>query len=206
MRRLSSVMLFGFILLASCNDARKPNDSNFRKAINQHLQNHGQACIWLGQTFPINVSEAQQKLNYGIGTQMAVLEQAALVHSVDTVANIAGIFGGSTQQHVRRYEPTEVGKKYLRQTQAVLSRTSGFCYGTKTVDSIIRWTEPTALGPANQTEITYTYKIYDLAAWSKRPDIQNEFGDVRATVNNMSKTSETVGLQLTNKGWEVATP
>jgi hypothetical protein len=206
MRSLPYVILSGFILLASCNDARKPSDSNFRNVINQYLQNHGQACIWLGQTFPINVSEAQQKLNYGIGTQMSVLERAALVRSIDAVTNIPRIFGGSTQQHVRRYEPTEAGNKYLRQTQAVLSQTSGFCYGTKTVDSIISWTAPATSGPAKQTEITYTYKIDDLAAWAKRPDIQSEFGDVRVTVNNISKTNETVGLQLTNKGWEVPTP
>jgi hypothetical protein len=203
MRRLSYAMLGGIMVIAACNDARKPNDSNFRSAIDQYLQSHGEACTWFGQPFPIDISESQHKLAFGIAPQMAVLEQAGLVHSIDTVATIPGIFGGSRRQHVKRYEPTETGKQYLRQSDVALSQAIGFCYGAKTVDSIINWTEPTAFGPATQTEVTYTYKIPDLAAWAKRADIQNEFGDVRAVVNGISKTNESVGLQLTKQGWEV---
>ena len=107
---------------------------------------------------------------------------------------------------MRRYEPTEEGKKYLEQVRAVLGESAGFCYGDKTVDAIVKWTEPVTLGSYSQTEVTYTYKIADLAPWAERPDVQREFGDVRTIVNGISKSNEIVDLQLTNWGWEVPAP
>lgn len=62
------------------------------------------------------------------------------------------------------------------------------------------------MGAATQTEVTYTYKIADLATWAERSDVQREFGDVRTAVNGISKSNEIIGLQLTNRGWEVPAP
>lgn len=76
-------------------------------------------------------------------------------------------------------------------------------YGDKTVDSTVKWTEPVMKGAGSQSEITYTYKITNLAPWAERPDIQRKFGDVRTTVNGISKSNEIAELQLTNQGWEV---
>jgi hypothetical protein len=134
---------------------------------------------------------------------MAVLEEAGLVASSDTVTAIPSILGPGASRRVKRYEPTEAGKKYLQQVSAALGPSAGFCYGDKTVDSIIRWTEPMTMGSASQTEVTYTYKIVDLAPWAQRPDVQRAFGDVRTIVNGVSTVNETVELQLTNQGWEV---
>jgi hypothetical protein len=104
---------------------------------------------------------------------------------------------------VKRYEPTDAGRKYLRQVPAVLGQSAGFCYGDKTVDSIVKWTEPVTTGPYSQSEVTYTYKIANFAPWAERPDIQREFGDVRTVVNGVSKSNEIAGVQLTNQGWQV---
>lgn len=136
---------------------------------------------------------------------MEVLEQAGLVQWTDSVVTVPEIFGPSIQRHVKRYQPTTLGRQYLQQVQAPLGQSAGFCYGAKTVDSIIKWTEPTAIGPATQSEVTYTYKIPNLAPWAQRTDIQNQFGDIRATVAGISKTDELAGLQLTNHGWKVPT-
>jgi len=202
MRRSLYLIIVGLLLVGGCRNNRKPSETNLKNAIDRYLQSRGRACTWLGQPFPINVSAAQQKLTFGIAPQMAVLENAGLVQSVDTETNVPGIFGGATRQHVRRYEPTTDGKRYLRQTQAALTQSAGFCYGMKTVDSIVKWTEPTGDQPVSETEVTYTYKLSDLAPWAERPDIQNQFGDVRTTIGGTSKLKETITLQLTNKGWE----
>jgi hypothetical protein len=203
MRRFSLIFLACVVSLAACNDAKKPSDSNFRKAINQYLAKHGKACIWMGRPFPIDVSESEQKLQSGTGIQMTVLEAAGLVHSSDTVGATLGIFGPGTPRRVKRYEPTEAGNKYLQQVPGVLGQSAGFCYGDKTVDSIVKWTEPVTLGPYSQTEVTYTYKIVDPASWAERPDVQRAFSDIQTTVAGASKTTQIAGLQLTNKGWEV---
>jgi hypothetical protein len=203
MRSLSLFLLAGVVALTACDGARKSNDGNFRKAIDQYLAKHGKACTWIGRPFPVDVSEPDLKLQSEIGSQMAVLEAAGLVRSSDTVAATPGIFGPSAPRRVKRYEPTDEGKKYFQQVSVVLGQSAGFCYGDKTVDSIVKWTEPVTMGASSQTEVTYTYKIANLARWAKRSDVQREFGDVRSTVNGVSKSNEIAGLQLTNQGWEV---
>ncbi len=203
MRNFSLFLLAGVVALTACDSARKPSDANFRKAIDQYLAKRGKACTWVVGSFPADVSDSEQKLQSGAASQMAVLERAGLVHSSDTIAAAPGIFGPSAPRRVKRYEPTEEGKKYLQQVPGVLGQRTGFCYGDKTVDSIVKWTEPVTMGASSQTEVTYTYKIADLAPWAQRSDIQHQFGDVRATVDGISKTHEAAKLELTNQGWVV---
>jgi hypothetical protein len=202
MRRFFLIFLAGVVFLTACNDVKKPSENNFRKAINQYLERHEKACTWIGRPFPVDVSEPEQRLQPGTSAQMAVLEAAGLVRSSDTVAPTPGMFGPGVPRRVKRYEPTEAGKKYLQQVPGVLGQSAGFCYGDKAVDSIIKWTEPVTMGPYSQTEVTYTYKIVDPASWAERPDVQRAFSDIQTTVAGASKT-QIAGLQLTNKGWEV---
>ncbi|HEV2417011.1 MAG TPA: hypothetical protein VGX94_04350 [Terriglobia bacterium] len=206
MRFLSLVLIASLLPLAACNSVKEPSDANFRTAINQYLAKHGRACAWIGQAFPVDVSELEQKSQSGTGPEMAALEAAGLIRSSDTVALTPGIYSSSTPHQVKRYEPTAEGRKYFQQVAAVLGQSAGFCYGEKTVDAIVKWTEPVKTGPYSQTEVTYTYKIADLAPWAKRPDVQREFGDVRTTVAGISKSDEIIDLQLTNHGWEVPAP
>lgn len=203
MRRFFLISLAGAVFLTACNDVKKPSDDNFRTAITQYLEKQGKACTWIGRPFPVDVSEPEQRLQSGTGAKLAVLEAAGLVHSSDTVAATPGILGPGAPRRVKRYEPTEAGKKYLQQVPGVLGQSAGFCYGDKTVDSIVKWTVPVTMGAGSQSEVTYTYKISNLAPWVERPDVQREFGDVRATVGGISKSNEIAGLQLTNQGWEV---
>jgi len=206
MRRLSLTLFAGILFLTACSNPKTPNDDNFRKAINQYLQAHGQACTWIGQGFPVDISETRLNSGFGIDSKMAVLERAGLVQSTAAVVRVPEVFGPSIQRHVRRYQPTNAGKQYLQQTQAALGQTAGFCYGTKAVDSIVKWTQPAVIGPATQSEVTYTYTITNLAPWAQRPDIQDQFGDIRTTIAGISKANELAGLQLTNRGWEVPIP
>ncbi len=203
MRKLTLIFLGGVVSPTACNDTKKPNESNFRMAVNQYLAKNGKACTWIGRPFPADVSESEQKLQSGMSSLMATLETAGLVRSSDTVAATPGIFGPGAPRRVKRYEPTDAGRKYLQQVPAVLGQSAGFCYGDKTVDSIVKWTEPVTTGPYSQSEVTYTYKIANLAPWAERPDVQREFGDVRTVVNGVSKSNEIAGVQLTNQGWEV---
>jgi hypothetical protein len=158
MRRISLIFLVGVVFLTACDNAKKPSDGNFRKAINQYLERHGKACTWIGRPFPIDVSESEQKLQSGTGAQMAVLEAAGLVRSSDTVAPTPGILGQGAPRRVKRYQPTEAGKKVLQQIPGIFGQSAGFCYGDKTVDSIVKWTEPVSMGAGSQSEVTYTYK------------------------------------------------
>jgi len=206
MRRVFIISIAGLLFLAACSDIRKPSDANFTKAINQYLAKHGQACASIGQMFPVDVPESDQGDQYGIGSQMAALEQAGLVHSSNIVAAAPGVLRPGARHPLKRYELTDEGGKYFRLVPGIFGKTGSFCYGQKTVDSIVKWTEPMTVGAYSQSEVTYTYKLLDLAGWAERPDVQRVFSDIRGTVNGASKADEIAGLQLTNKGWDVPVP
>jgi hypothetical protein len=207
MRHFYLVSIAGLLFLAACNDAKKPSEANFTKAIDQYLTKHGEACTVIGRPFPIDVPESEQRLQSGTGLEMAALEQAGLLQSSSTTAVVHGMLdalrGSTPLQPVRRYELTTEGKKYFQQVPGTFAQTNGLCYGQKTVDAIVKWTEPVTAGASSQTEVTYTYKIVNLAGWAERPDVQRAFPIIQSTLAGASKTTEIAGLQLTNKGWEV---
>jgi hypothetical protein len=207
MRFSSLVFIVSLFTLTACNSAKKPSATNFTKAINEYLSKHGEACTVIGRRFPIDVPRSEQGEQSGIGPELAALEQAGLVGGTNTTAVVHSMLdplrGSTPPQPVKEYELTSNGKQYFQQIAGTFGQTNGFCYGQKSVDAIIKWTEPVTAGPYSQTEVAYTYKIADLAPWAERPDVQREFGDVRTTVNGISKSNEIIDLQLTNQGWEV---
>jgi hypothetical protein len=208
MRRFYLVFFAALIVLTACNSTKKPSDTNFMKAINQYLTKHGEACTVIGRQFPLNIPRSEQSDQYGIGPKLVALEQAGLVHAIDATATVHGMLdplrGSTPPQPVKRYELTADGKKYFQQISGTLGQTGGFCYGQKSVDTIVKWTEPPAAGTSSQTEVTYTYRIVNPAGWAERSEVQQAFSDIRTTVNGASKTNEVAGLQLTSKGWEVS--
>ncbi len=149
-------------------------------------------------------SEPAQMDQYGTGPQMAALESAGLVRSSEAMAVDSGILGIGPRRKVKRYEVTEQGKTYFEEIPGVFGKTGSFCYGQKTLDSIVTSSAPQISGGYNQAEVAYTYKVLNIPAWAERPDVQRVFGDIRTTLAGVSKTNETVGVQLTDKGWVVA--
>ena len=203
MRCFQLIFIIGLLALTACNSAKKADDANFTKAINVYLTNHGAACTVIGRQFPIDLPQSEQIEHFGIEPKLAALEQAGLVRATETTAVVHGMLdplrGSTPPQPVKRYELTTDGQKYFQQIPGTLGQASGFCYGQKSVDSIVKWTDPATVG----TEVTYTYRIVGLASWAERSDVQQAFPDIRTTANGVSKTTEVAGLQLTSKGWEV---
>jgi hypothetical protein len=208
MRHFYLASIAGLLALTACNSTRKPGDPNFTKAINEYLTKHGDACTMISRTFPIDVPPSEQSEQYGIVPKLAALEQVGLVQATETTAVVHGMLdplrGATPPQLVKRYELTADGKKYAKVIPSAVGETNAFCYGHKTVESIIKWTDPTTVGPSTQTEVTYTYRIAGVATWAENPNVQQAFSDIRTTVNGTSKTTEVAGLQLTSKGWEVS--
>lgn len=210
MRNLYLASIAALLFLDACDSIKKPSDANFTNAINQYLAKQSDACTVLNRQFPLDVPKREQKEQYGIGPKLAALEQAGLLRGSDTTAVVHGMLdalqGSTPPQPVRHYELTVKGGKYFQKLSGGFGRTTGLCYGRKQVDSIVKWTEPMTMGAYSQTEVTYTYKIADLAGWAKRPEIQHTFFDIQAEIAGQSKADQVAGLRLTNKGWEVPAP
>lgn len=199
---------FFFFFLAACNSAKRPSAANFTTAINQYLATRGQVCISTGSQFPIDVPVSQQSDQHGIAAELTALQHAGLVNVTDTTAVVQNLanslsLGPHKPEPVKRYTVSGEGQKYLQSVMTDFGKTSGFCYGQKRVDSIINWTERTGMRTSSQTEVTYTYKIENLASWAERPDVQRGFPTIQATLAGISKTTEVAGLQLTSRGWDL---
>jgi len=206
-RRFSFVLISCLFFLFGCNSARKPNSTNFTRAIDQYLEKHGQTCTSLDYEFPIDIPRSALKGRYGLDPQLTALQAAGLVSEADTTAVVHGMLdavrGMTPPQPVRRYQLTAEGQKYFGDVPGAFGKTGGFCYGQKSVDSVVKWSEPVTADERSRIEVTYTYKIMNLATWAERSDIQQSFSDIRATVTGVSKVNQAIGLQLTNDGWEV---
>lgn len=79
---------------------------------------------------------------------MQATETTAVVHGM-----LDPLRGSTPPQPVKCYELTEDGKKYFEQIPGTLGQTSGFCFVQKSVDSIVKWTEPTTVGSSSQTTL-----------------------------------------------------
>jgi hypothetical protein len=107
----------------------------------------------------------------------------------------------------KRYEISDLGKKYYNQARSmrVISMNGGataFCYARKSVKSIVKWNEPVTLGGFSETAVTYTYELKNVADWAKRPEIEAAFPVEKMSLAKTDDNQQ-IGLQLTNKGWEV---
>ncbi|MEI9978259.1 MAG: hypothetical protein WDN23_04540 [Edaphobacter sp.] len=207
MRRLSLIPIVGFVLLAACNSTRKPSSENFTKAIDQYLAKHGETCTSIGRQFPIDIPTSTPQAQYGFGPQLAALQQAGLVSETDTTAVVHGMLdalrGSTSPQPVKRFQLTAEGQRYFRQVPGTFGQTGGLCFGQKAVGSILKWSDPVTTNGSSQTEVTYTYKLVNLAPWAERSDIQQVFPDIGATVNGALKTNNKAGLQLTDTSWQI---
>jgi hypothetical protein len=200
MRNFLLIPTTGFILLVACSDSRKPTSANFTAAVNQYLEHHGQACTLIGSQFPVDIPRSQQS---SIDAKLSALQHAGLVSEMDTTAVVHGLMdalrGPSPPQQVHHYVLIAEGQKYIQQLSSAVTPISGFCYGQETVDSISHWT----IGSQSEAEVSYTYRIVNLAEWAQRPEVQQAFPDIQATLGGASKTEQIVGLRLTDRGCEV---
>lgn len=193
------------LVLTACNTDQRPSASAFQEAINRYFAKHGQTCISIGHEFPVDVPRSMQGDSSETSAKLIALQQAGLVSESDTIAVVHGMLdalrGPAPPQLVRRYQLTAEGRKYFQQVPGSVGPVGGFCYGQKRVDSITNWTQPEA--GSSQAEVTYTYKVVNLASWAERTDVQQAFFDIRSTIDGASKANQTAGVQLTNRGWEV---
>jgi hypothetical protein len=145
------------------------------------------------------VSRDKAKSSIRNWTGVSALEQACLVRGTNATAVVHGMLdllrGSTPPQPVKHYELTDEIKKYFKQVPGTFGTSSGFCYGRKTVDSIVKCTEPMAIDADSQTEVTYTYKVVDPASWAGRSDVQRAYSDFQTTVTAASATTQIVSQQ-----------
>ena len=88
MRQWKMLIASSLIVFPGCNSVKKPNEANLRNAIDQYLPNQNRACVTVNGQFPHDVPVGDKS---GTAAELAALEQAGLVQSVDTTAVVRSL-------------------------------------------------------------------------------------------------------------------
>lgn len=203
LKRSFPISLAITFLLTACNSASKPSTANFKAAIDRYLATHGKVCISVGGRFPIDVPVSGHNALHDTSGRFTALKRAGLVSATDTTAVVQSLADSLSlsprkPEPVKRYTPSSEGQEFFQTVVTDSGRTDGFCYGQKQVDSIVKWRDS-----SSQVEVIYTYKVANLAAWAKRPEMQQAFPAITTVLSGASRDSEAAGLQLTSRGWQV---
>jgi len=190
--------------LSACDSKTSANDKNFGITVTQYFDKKGELCLdpvkW-----PVDVYETdlrQQKLYPdGVAGQMAALAAAGLARGEDL--ELPGLFADGKptgpKVKVRRYTMLDAAKPYLRPGPAQQPR---ICWGRKLLDKVVSWAEPAKVGGHEESSVIYTYKLSNVAAWARQPQLKEAFPAVGRTVDGEHRQKEKLRVRLTPQGWE----
>jgi hypothetical protein len=180
--------------LSACDSKTSANGKNFAITVSQYLDKKGDMCLD-PVTWPVDVYETdlrQQKLYPdGVAGQMAALEAAGLAKGEDMA------LPGKVK--ARRYTMLEAAKPWLRADAGQQPR---LCWGRKSLDKVVRWADPAKVGDHEESSVIYTYKLSNVAAWARKPQIKQAFTVLGRTVDGEHTQKEKLYVKLTPQGWE----
>lgn len=207
--------VIGIVSLTACGSKTDANEKNFGAAMSQYFEKKGELCLNITK-WPVDVSEMDERLaksfQTGTSSRMSALRDVGLVKEEVVDVDIIGMMGKPTgaKVKVKRYSLTEAAKPFI-QTKEVSSvglngktavPQSDFCWGKKALEKIIKWEGPMKFGDYQEANITYTYKINNVAPWATKPSIQMAFPAIKSVLDGASKNQLKHGVKLTSEGWE----
>lgn len=206
-RALALLALAG-LLVAGCGSERSANEKNFRAAIDTHLGTEPKCIGEPGITFPMPLPtgrppEARSPAYAAILQRLDALVRLGLLSSRVERGGVAG------EETV--YDLTPAGRAVHRQVRKgrwdPLRPVAAFCYGTAAVESIVRFTEPAeGLGQVT-SEVTYTYRLRDVAPWAEDPELRRTYPylEQELATREGSPREARLTLVLADDGWRVVT-
>jgi hypothetical protein len=207
MNKTAITILLGVTMsaaLSACDSKTSANEKNFGIAATQYFDKKGDMCLD-PITWPVDVYDIdlRQLKMYPDGTagQMAALEAAGLARGEDV--ELPGTFvdgkPGGLKVKVRRYAMTDAAKPFLHAKPGKKPR---LCWGRKSLDKVVRWADPTKVGDHEETSFLYTYKLSNVAAWARKPQIRQAFPELGRNVDGEHTQKEKMYVKLTPQGWE----
>jgi len=213
MKRTILVVGMAALALTACSSKKNANEKNFTAAIQQQLEkSSADLCIPFtsSRDVPLNSWDMKQLQPFeaaGLisGTEVEINDPMALPNPYATTP--------APKLKIERYTLTEAGKKFYHEmdvsnpVRIVYATQNHFkrgylCYGKIAVDKVTKWTEPTQSDNSQTAQVSYLYKIDNLADWAKKPEIQQVEPTLRSMLEGVSKTELTQAVVLTNLGWE----
>ena len=176
--RIGAALALGLIL-AGCNDFKKPNERNFTGALNTYFSNHDDCLYPSALRFPYEASTSGTDADKN-KAGLDALTAAGLLKSLE-----------DRDIHVKRYELTTFGKRVPPR----------FCYGHRVITSIDSFTPPTTVDGLPTSQVSYHYKMRDVPGWADSETIRKAFPNfAKATAPDAQGQTKVV---LTMNGWRV---
>jgi len=210
------IVLVGVAVLAGCGSKQDANEKNFGTAIGQYLDKKGELCLSLNK-WPVDVSEMdvilQKTMPTGTAGQMEALAAVGLTSGTDIEVDQISMFGNKPTGNkfkVKRYVLTDAGKKFYREQEVTQIGMDGskkvmqgdICYGKKALAKVVKWEGPMKFGDYQAANVTYLYKIDNLAEWTKKPEFLAAFPYVGQVIEAAETEEQRGGIKLTSAGWE----
>jgi hypothetical protein len=165
------------VLVAGCQDFKKPNTKNFTAALNYYYSQHD-ACLFPSAIrFPYEASTAAGEVD-SHKKALDALTDAGLLKSLE-----------DRDIHVKRYELTAYGQRIPPR----------FCYGHRVVTTIDGFTPPAPVDGVPASQVSYHYKMMDVPGWANSDEIRKAFPEfAKATSGDAQDQTK---LVLTQYGW-----
>ena len=191
------------MLLAGCSNPQTANKENFSYAIARRLKQNGDLCLGL-RAWPIDV-DLVQRLR-GVEASLVALEAAGLIR---------GEWMGSGDSflepdaRVKRYTLTDAAIPYIHQRPAAERRVRtgssapgrDLCWGRKELERIVDWSGPLRLAEYQTADVTYRYRISDMAGWALLPQVQEAFPEIPRIIERATTDRRQI-VYLSPTGWE----
>jgi hypothetical protein len=180
------------LVTTGCNKADN-TDMNYKTAINNHFKAFP-TCIWSeAKKFPVQAatSDDSKTEGYDALTQEGLLTRTTAEKKVLIIAS----------KQVNNYDLSDKGRTSWTPNSSQPGY-GNFCYGNREVTSIDNSTLGTNGAGAKTVDVSYHYKIADVAAWANSQEMKTAYPSIDAALG--SNPSDRATLVMTGDHWEFA--
>ena len=186
--------MLGLLTLLTAGCSKTDNsDQNYKAAINNHYKAFP-TCIWSEpKKFPVQAatSDDAKTEGYDALTQEGLLTRTTAEKKVMIIAS----------KQVNNYVLSEKGRTSWTPDSSQPGY-GNFCYGNREVTSIDNSTVGTNGAGAKTVDVSYHYKIADVAAWANSQQMKTAYPSIDAALG--SNPSDRATLVMTGDRWEFA--
>lgn len=178
------------LLTAGCSKTDN-SDVNYKTAINNHFKAFP-ACLWPEpKKFPVQAatSDDAKTQGYDALTQEGLLTRTTAEKKVLIVAS----------KQVNNYDLSDKGRTSWTPDTSNPGY-GNFCYGNREVTAIDNSTPGTNGSGAKTVDITYHYKIANLASWANSAEMKTAYPNMATTLD--SNPSDHATLVMSGDHWE----
>ncbi|MDH0301943.1 MULTISPECIES: hypothetical protein [unclassified Pseudomonas] len=189
--------------LLGCSDDRQPSDTDLRQAAQAYLDTQYPHCFVISN-FPTRTRDFDVE---GTNKALHALAQVGVVSEREIARTEVPerLWQPARTDIYYAYDLTDEGRGYFKADARKTKdggNAGGLCFGKAQVTAIKRFDEPAEHGGRRQAQVTYSYQVTDLPAWTGDATVQASIAGLDLAVASIAKPiEETRAMVLTERGW-----